>query len=59
MSFEKGKSKITGSNKMQELIKSGRPQRQAVAIALAQARRIHSKLPKPARKARLPRKKHR
>lgn len=59
MSLENGKSKITGVNKMQELIKSGRPQRQAVAIATAQARRIGAKLPKPARRPKLPRKKHR
>lgn len=59
MSIENGKSKITGSNKMLELIKSGRPQRQAVAIALAQARRISCKLPKSPKRKNLPRKKRR
>ena len=39
MPLRKGKSRRVISQNIAELVRSGRPQRQAVAIALAQARR--------------------
>jgi len=39
MPLEKGKSKQVIARNIKELIKSGRPQKQAVAIALKQSRR--------------------
>jgi len=46
MPLKKGRSKETVSRNIQELIKSGRPQKQAVAIALDTARRKKKKKPK-------------
>jgi len=48
MPLHKGKSKRVVSENIRELIKSGRPQKQAVAIALDTARRKKKK--KPAKK---------
>lgn len=39
MPLEKGKSKKVVARNIKELIKSGRPQKQAVAIALAQKKK--------------------
>mgnify|MGYP001561872355 CR=1 FL=1 len=46
MPLRKGKSKETISSNVSELVHSGRPQRQAVAIALDTARRSGAKIPK-------------
>ncbi len=43
MPLKKGKSNKTVSGNMRELVKSGRPQRQAVAIALDVSRRKRKK----------------
>ena len=43
MPLKKGSSKQTVSANIKELIKSGRPQKQAVAIALSEARRSGKK----------------
>jgi hypothetical protein len=46
MPLKKGKSKKTISRNVSELVKSGRPQKQAVAIALDTAHRSGAKIPK-------------
>ena len=46
MPLARGKSKKTVSRNVSELVRSGRPQKQAVAIALDTARRSGTKIPK-------------
>ena len=50
MPVKKGKSKKTISRNISELVRSGRPQKQAVAIALDTARKSGAKIPKKKRK---------
>ena len=52
MPLKKGKSKETVSSNIREMMKSGYPQKQAVAASLSQARKSGAKIPaKPARKS--------
>lgn len=44
--LKRGKSKKIISENISELVRSGRPQKQAIAIALAEARRHGAKIPK-------------
>ena len=46
MPLQKGKGKETVSRNVSELVRSGRPQRQAIAISLDTARRSGAKIPK-------------
>jgi hypothetical protein len=50
MPLKKGKSKKAIEYNIRELIRSGRPRKQAVAIALAEARRSGAKIPKKRKK---------
>lgn len=47
MPLKKGYSKQTISANISEMVKSGRPQKQAIAAALETARRARAAAPKP------------
>jgi len=50
MPIKKGKSKSVVSANISELRESGRPEKQAVAIALSEARKSGAKIPKKGKK---------
>ncbi len=50
MPLKKGKSKATISANIREMVKSGHPQKQAIAAALNQARKSGAKIPKKKKK---------
>lgn len=50
MPLYKGKSKKTISKNIKELRKAGKPQKQAIAISLSEAREAGAKIPKPKKK---------
>ena len=56
MPLLKGKSKETISANISELVKSGRPRKQAIAISLDKARKAGAKIPKGSSHKKLPKK---
>jgi hypothetical protein len=50
MPLKKGRSKKVVSANISELVHTGRPQRQAIAIALSEARKSGARIPKRKKK---------